>query len=74
MSTDPPPIIATPFGEQPMCESPAWDRHRFHFRSGAMIEVTHRGDSIEVRGAGDAVGSLSIEPQGSNSLKIRVLH
>ena len=49
------------------------EKARFQFKDGVEIEVTKTATGILVRGTGDAIGCLGIQPKSSNQVAIEVV-
>lgn len=49
------------------------DRAMFQFKGGASIEVIKTDTGILVRGTGDAIGCLGLQPKSSNQVAIEVI-
>lgn len=49
------------------------ERAVFEFKDGGKITVWVAGNALQIHGSGTGIGKLSIDPEGGNRLKIRVV-
>lgn len=56
-----------------------FEQHGLHTKflmdtpKGSTITFEHHGDFVRIRGSGNAIGKLAIEPGGSNVFDVRII-